>query len=493
VDALGSLCLGAASPSDRQAFEDLWRVVASWGYVLFYIGFALGSALALGALVWRRGRVLTRRGWREEGEAREAGLLHLGRGTCAVGGAMLLLILCAVSQQMRVDDHRGFITDLPRRQAAAQRRAEEQGQEAYDNYLRSQYLYLPTGKSLRVLSFGNTGLAADYIWLTSLQYVSSPFRVGKKFELLRCFYDVLLDLDPHWVEVLVKAGRTLSALDPDRERAEQFFNQAIVLNPEDHQLPAAAGYHYVLPPRDQKKRAEFSRKAGDYLRRALGRKRMPDDRRAEVSRIAALMVTEGGDFQVAAELFWLAANDSRAGQTTRGAAATQWLTVESVLRQRALQSAVEEFRTRQARLPRDWADLFPDKGRPLDAFGYPFDYDPGTGRVASRGVLAERALRAAGVLAILLRYQAKEIGRPAKDLAELETWTREYFKSVPITFPVLDNLGSDLNCTTDPFGMPWDYDPATLSIRRRPEWEPLQLYRNSEALTRGERPPLFRQ
>src|SRR5471030_297880 len=107
---------------------------------------------------------------------------------------------------------------------------------------------MPIGDSLAYLTLGNTALAADYLWLTSNQYVATSFHRGHKFEMLNRFYNAMLDMDPHWIDAEVNAGKVLSALEPNRFAVEQFYIRAIVNNPDDWRLPYEAGRLFVVPP-----------------------------------------------------------------------------------------------------------------------------------------------------------------------------------------------------------------------------------------------------
>src|SRR5205814_1936453 len=136
-----------------------------------------------------------------------------------------LLILCAVSSQTEVDQTRGFVVDQDKRYTAILKKLAEKGDREAVN--RAQYMYLPKGKSLLYMSLGNPSLAADYVWLTSQQYVVNSFRRGQKYEMLLRFYETMLELDPNWIEAEVNAGKILSALETNRYAVEEYYKHAI--------------------------------------------------------------------------------------------------------------------------------------------------------------------------------------------------------------------------------------------------------------------------
>ncbi len=82
-----------------------------------------------------------------------------------------------------------------------------------------QYMYMPAGNSLYYITLGNPSIAADYIWLSSLQFVSNSFRRHGKFDMLARFHKTMVDLDPAWIDAEVDGARVLSALINDEEKS----------------------------------------------------------------------------------------------------------------------------------------------------------------------------------------------------------------------------------------------------------------------------------
>ena len=512
----------------HQALAERLLELAFWGYLALFV---LAALLLVAWSVWPRGRILTWRGWRDEAELLLAGAQarsaawSLRRTPLGAAGCLLLLTLCAVSQQVQIDRSRGFLVEQHRRvgkelrEASARARAEVLEREAqsapggvvrYSPQLakevkaaedqaraaivQSHYLYLPQGDSMRCLALGNLGLAADYLWLTSLQYVSSPFRQGQKFDLLHRFYEEILKLDPAWVDVHVNAGKILSALDPDRHRTERFYWHAIVACPGDFRLPLEAGKLYVVPPGDPDLLKVYSAKASAFFLQARNRKSMPPLERAVLESLIGQLDREAGFNLVAADRFRAVVRDREAPLNIRECAAREWLLSESLVRVDALQEQVREFQKQAHRLPKGWPELFPGKGEPLDAYGLHIEYDARTGLVSSHGVKAYRARR--WVKEILDMEVAKfraDLGRLPGSMAELTGYVNRYYgpPNSP-TFPLLEALGKELDCTRNPLGNGWDYHPETGEIRLPPECDPERLYRNSQGVLEERTPPHFR-
>ncbi|MCZ7644078.1 MAG: hypothetical protein M5U26_02170 [Planctomycetota bacterium] len=468
--------------------------VEAWSYTAWFALFAAFALLLLLCVFWRRGRVLTRKGWREETEdLSAAGALRLERshaGACALAG---LLLLCAVSHQLTVDRDRGFVEDRFVRMERDLREAERRGPQAREEMLQSQYLYLPKGEALRYLSFGNTALAADYMWLTSLQYISSPFRRGQKFDLMYRFYNTTLDLDPQWTAIHARAGKLLSALDPDRYRAECFFRRAITLNPEDWVLSVEAGRLFVVPPARQEMLKDYSTRAADYFTAALRHESIPVEMRKELEDLIGRLRQEGEEHEIAAEYLWKVANDPDAMQALRDGAARQWLNAESHVRVERFQELLDRYRARAGGDPPYLAALVKEKGHALDAYGYRILIDKADGKVYSDGVRCLRAVQVSTVVHTLINVFAHHVGRPPRDLAELSRWCKGYFSADnEASFVILDAIGQELDCTKNPLGGAWDYDPQTGKINLPERCNIDAIFANAEMPVHGRSPPLVR-
>lgn len=505
----------AESHADKLQRLELMRSIDDLGYLVYAVLFALACALLLAAVFWPRERRLTLSGWSGERDALDARGLPAGLGRLPVGfaGLLLLLVLSAVSQQIAIDQNRGFIKDAFRRMEKELRVAEAKGEQAREQVLRSHYKYLPERKSLHYLSLGNTAIAADYVWLTSLQYVSSPFRQGKKFDLLHKFYVTLQDLSPHWIDALVNAGNILSALDPDRYKTERFLARAVTDNPDDWRMPERAARLFVVPPSNPELAKEYARRAVIYFERALARKSLPDAKRSQINETIGLLQKDSDQWDVAAKYLWGLAHDPTNPMPMRERCSQQWLQAESMVRVLFFQGAVNYFHRHQGRWPESiqetarfalknppgnlppWFGEAAAGAQPLDAYGLPIRLDPKDGKITSRGVLAQSAVQTRAVLEMLIsmfRALPAVNDRPPRSLAELTHFVRfMYNEKNPPPFSVAEALGEDLDCERNPLGERWDYNPANGEIVLPPDCEPRLLLRNRMAAVENWDPPHF--
>jgi hypothetical protein len=84
----------------------------------------------------------------------------------------------------------GLVTPLHRHQAVATK---------FDLVEERVWLLPPAG-ALRVASLGFHGMAADVVWLLTIQYIGGHFITDSQLPHLRRLVDTVVDLDPHFVE-----------------------------------------------------------------------------------------------------------------------------------------------------------------------------------------------------------------------------------------------------------------------------------------------------
>ena len=460
--------ISITNAADRIAY---WERMSDYAYPAFFTLFALAAALVLVSSV------------RSSGVS--GGSMLRSRGLQA--GFIILLVLCAIANQTTIDHNRGFIADEQVRYDRQLRELEKRTDK--EEVLRAQYLYMPVGSSLAYMTAGNTGIAADYLWLTSMQYVASSFRRGHKFEMLQRFYTTMLELDPHWVDAHVNAGKILSALEPDRFAVEKFYTQAVVANPDDWRLPYAAGRLFVVPPMNLEQQSMYSDHAIGWLRDAMRRPTFPPDMVTQSSNLISLLSVEAGYFEEADRMLFLQATDEKGDVNFRQIAARDWMNVHSIRMARDLEQLVKGYKDVHGAFPPNLVTALRHTNNPnaleefkSDAFGYPFDYDAATGKVQSRGVNVRKALTIDHVLSTLINmYRSDHADAPPPTLEDLRTWVREFYSS-PGNAPssgLKDAIGSDLDPTRCPIGK-WDYNPST-GVITLPEWcNATQLYARTD-------------
>lgn len=120
-------------------------------------------------------------------------------------------------------------------------------QNRYDStvdYLgdRNTFVSLPSGKSLRILSFGYTNLAADLLFIWSIQFYSTYY-LTNRFDFLERVYDVITDITPHYKEPYI-IGSLIMALEArDIPMALRLLDKGARNNPGEWIFDQEAGYY----------------------------------------------------------------------------------------------------------------------------------------------------------------------------------------------------------------------------------------------------------
>ncbi len=460
------LCVGISDAQEKLVF---WDNLFQLAYPAYFAAFGLSAVVMVLAVLQARSAV----------RRRSIVLFH--------GSLILLLMLCALSHQTAIDTNRGFIGDREKRYDKLMSELEKRMDK--EEVLRSQYLYMPVGDSLAYMTLGNTAIAADYLWLTSTQYVATSFHRGHKFEMLSRFYNAMINMEPHWIDAEVNAGKVLSALEPNRFSVEQYYIRAIVNNPDDWRLPYAAGRLFVVPPMNLDDRPLYADRGVGWFKLALSRKSFPPDMVNSTTKLMALMSAEAGYLEAADAMLFQQATDESGDRHLREIAARDWMNVHSIRLAKDLENLAAAYKEQTGSVAPDIATLLkplsPEAAAEFkeDAFGYPFDYEPATGKVASRGVKVRKAMTVANMIHTLIgNYRAAHQGNPPPTLEDLRQFLHVYYSGNNQPGPAMtEAFGNDLNPVRSPLGQ-WNYDAATGTIVL-PEWcNATQLYAKADAV-----------
>ncbi len=120
-------------------------------------------------------------------------------------------------------------------------------QNRYDSTIdyfgdRSTFVSLPSGKSLKILSFGYTNLAADLLFIWSIQFYSTYY-LTNRFDFLERVYDTITDITPHYKEPYI-IGSLIMALEArDIPMALRLLDKGARHNPGEWIFDEEAGYY----------------------------------------------------------------------------------------------------------------------------------------------------------------------------------------------------------------------------------------------------------
>ena len=239
------------------------------------------------------------------------------------------------------------------------------------------------GKTARRISLGFNGLAADWYWMRSLQYVgkkilAQPGEVALddlsklNLKLLAPLLDTATTLDPEFLDPYEYAAIVLPAVDV--KEAIRITQKGIAANPNAWRLYQHLGYIYW--------------QQGDYktASETYGRGAQVPGAPPWMLAMKARMLADGGSRSTAREIYTLMFEES-ADEQVKEMARKHVLLLNSLDQRDGLNRIVQSFREQAKRCP-TWTELrvvfrhelveMDADGAPVDPTGVPYLMEPGT-------------------------------------------------------------------------------------------------------------------
>lgn len=242
--------------------------------------------------------------------------------------------------------------------------------------IQQESLYL-TGNSLKRMSLGFNGLAADWYWMRALQYVGGkilsapgPIQLDDlsllDMKLLAPMLDVATTLDPEFMEPYLYAAVVLPAINEDE--AIRITRKGIAANPTQWRLHQHLGYIYW--------------QRGDYVSagEAYSEGAKIAGAPAWMQAMKARMAAEGGSRDVAREIYgrmYEEAGDPKVKDMAR----LRLLQLQSLDQRDVIRTLLDIHKTRVGRCPSSWQEMAPllraarlpiADGGPIDPTGTPY-------------------------------------------------------------------------------------------------------------------------
>jgi tetratricopeptide (TPR) repeat protein len=232
-------------------------------------------------------------------------------------------------------------------------------------------LYLD-GRTARRISLGFNGLAADWYWMRSLQYVgrkilNHPGDIAidnleqLNLKLLAPLLDTATTLDPEFLDPYEYAAIVLPAVDVNE--AIRITQKGIAANPNAWRLYQHLGYIYW-------QQRDYSAASEIYDRGA----RLPGAP-PWMEAMKAKMAVEGGSRTTAREIYARMFEESTEEQV-RDMARRRLMQLDSLDQRDGLRNLLHAYRARAGRCPGSWRELdqvFRTLRLPLDSAGAPVD------------------------------------------------------------------------------------------------------------------------
>jgi tetratricopeptide (TPR) repeat protein len=240
-----------------------------------------------------------------------------------------------------------------------------------DTSIEEEKLYL-TGSALRRASLSFNGLAADWYWMRTLQYVGRKFLNSTltiqlddlsplNLSLLAPLLDTTTTLDPNFMEPYEYAAVVLPALDV--QQAIRITRKGIAANPSAWRLYQHLGYIY-WQQRDFQAASE-----------AYGRGATLPGAPPWMEAMKAKMAAEGGSRDLAREIYrrmYEQAGDSSVKEMAR----RRLLQLDSFDQRDGLRKILSAYQKSVGRCPASWKEIGPVLRAlrvPLDSTGAPLD------------------------------------------------------------------------------------------------------------------------
>jgi len=256
----------------------------------------------------------------------------------------------------------------------------------------SSIIYIPSGKFLKYAVFGYRALAADAIYLWSIQYYSTP-TIDDRFDHLDHVFAIINELDPRFQDpyevgamIAVDGARDVlsSARDISGGRGRQEYARSLIQaafsildrgaanNPDQWVYPFNAGHIALMTLKDYPL-------AEKYFEQCMKIPGAPEF----VERLRANAMFKKGDLKTSWET-WLDIHRRAPDERTRRIASNHLYNVKATIDGTALEDAAAKYRERFGRLPADLGTLVRTgfiSEVPRDLDGTDYLYDPATGKV----------------------------------------------------------------------------------------------------------------
>jgi tetratricopeptide (TPR) repeat protein len=238
-------------------------------------------------------------------------------------------------------------------------------------------LYL-NGKTARRMSLGFNGLAADWYWMRSLQYVGGkiinlPANVALdnlsqlNLKLLPSLLDTATTLDPQFLDPYEYAAIVLPAINVDE--AIRITKKGIEANPSAWRLYQHLGFIY------------WQQQNYQAASEAYGKGAQIPEAPAWMEAMKARMAVEGGSRSTAREIYTRMYEQST-DEKVRDMARRRLLQIDALDQMDAMRKVMATYFERTRRCPANWKEIEPalrairiptdSSGAPLDPSGTPY-------------------------------------------------------------------------------------------------------------------------
>lgn len=231
-----------------------------------------------------------------------------------------------------------------------------------------EVLYMPSGKTIKRLSLGYSGLLADIYWTRAVQYFGSKhIKHSTQYDLLYPLLDITTELDPNLIAAYEYGGVFLSQPPPEGagqpDKAVTLVEKGTRENPEYWRLYFTLGFIHYMDRHDPKAAQEAFEKGSEVPGALYWMKVM-----------AARMAERSKDVNTSLAL-WQAVYETTSDKNVKEAAKLHLASLQADIAINELQSHAQTYRRRTGMWPASWTDLIHAgllPGIPVDPYGDPY-------------------------------------------------------------------------------------------------------------------------
>lgn len=212
-------------------------------------------------------------------------------------------------------------------------------------------LYLPNESFFRIAFFGNAPLAADVLYLWSIQHYSR-FQPNTQFQYLDRVFDLITDLDPKYIDPY-RVGALIMLIEAEgdptirKQSVLKLLDKGIRNNPKDYKLAMEAAWHNYMKFDDIEQALFYAN---------IARQRKPDSN--WINRLYGHFSREAGSLSNEELIqFWQELYEQASTDYQRQATANQLHDLIAERDKEYYNPYLEAFSAAWGRCPKDWQEL----------------------------------------------------------------------------------------------------------------------------------------
>ncbi len=235
----------------------------------------------------------------------------------------------------------------------------------------SSIIYIPSGKYLKMATFGFSSLMADIVFIWAIQYFGNT-AIPDKFDHFVHIFSIISELDPRYVDPY-EVGALIALYDTkDVALSIKLLDMGFAKNPDLWIFPLEAGHYAQLYKKDFPLAREYYKKAMDIPG-------APDI----TKRLYANAAFKVMDIKTAWET-WLEVYETAKEERVKNIASNHLYNIKATVDIRGLRSVLEKYKAKYGRYPDKLSGIVAAGLRPFIPKDYDnkdYVYDPKTGDV----------------------------------------------------------------------------------------------------------------